>query len=106
VCLNEAVRLLNMQSIRQSTDDCVPGFKNSIPGLPITEYLAEQLWAIWSIVRRWVWDADMPRALVADEMCHGKTFTLVAGATLCRLVTENVVMGLPLPIVCGNTLEE
>jgi hypothetical protein len=55
---------------------------------------------------RWVWDADMPGVLVADEMGLGKTFTSVAAAMLCKLVMEKVVMGLPLSIVWGNTLEE
>jgi len=98
-CLDEAVRLLNVHSIRQSTDDRVPGQKYSNPGLPGTKFLAHQVWAIWFIVRRWVWDADMPGALVADEMGLGKTFTLVAAAMLCKLLTEKVVMGLPLSIL-------
>jgi len=34
--LDEAVRLLNARPIRQSPDDCVPGRKYSIPGLPRT----------------------------------------------------------------------
>jgi len=105
-CFDEAVRLLNAHPIRQSTDDCVPGHKYSIPGLPRTKYLAHQVWAIWFIVRRWVWDAHMPGALVADEMGLGKTFTLVAAAMICNLVTEKVVMGLPLSILWWNTLEE
>ena len=33
-CLDEAVRLLNANSILQSPDDHVPGRKYSIPGLP------------------------------------------------------------------------
>jgi hypothetical protein len=61
---------------------------------------------IWFIVRRWVWDADMPGALVADEMGLGKTFTLVAAAMICKLPTENDVMGFPLSILWGNTLGE
>jgi len=104
--LDEAVRLLNAHPIHQSTDDHVPGHKYSIPGLPRTKFLAHQVWAIWFIVRMWVWDADMPGALVADEMGLGKTFTSVAVATLCKLVTEKVVMGLPLSILWGNTLQE
>jgi len=43
---------------------------------------------------------------VADEMGLGKTFTSVAVAMLCKLVTEKVVMGLPLTILWVNTLEE
>jgi hypothetical protein len=105
-CLDEAVRLLNAHLIRQSPDDRVPGHKYLIPGLPGPKFLAHQVWAIWFIVRCWVWDADMPGALVADEMGLGKTFTSVAAAKHCKLVTEKVVMGLPLSILWGNTLEE
>jgi hypothetical protein len=104
--LDEAVRLLNDHPIRQSTDDCVPGHNYSIPGLPRTMFLVHQVWANWFTVRRWVWDADMPGALVADEMGRGKTSILVAAAMLCKSVTEKVVMGLPLSILWGNTFEE
>jgi len=105
-CLEEAVSLLNAHLIRQSIDDRVPGHKYSIPGLPGTKFLGHQVWAIWFIVRRWVWDVDMPGALVADEMGLGKTFTSVAAAMICKLLTEKVVMGLPLSILWGNTLDE
>jgi len=57
-------------------------------------------------VKRWVCDADMPGAFAADEMAFGKTFPSVAVAMICKLVTETVVMGLPLSILWGNTLEE
>jgi len=67
-CLDKAVRLLNARPIRQSPAASVPGRKYSIPGLPGTKFLAHQVWAIWFIVSRWVSDADMPGALVADEM--------------------------------------
>jgi hypothetical protein len=40
----------------------------------------------------------MPGALVADEMSLGKKFTSVTAAVLCKLVTEKIVMGLPLSI--------
>jgi SNF2 family DNA or RNA helicase len=53
-----------------------------------------------------VWDADMPESLVADAMGLGKTFTSVAAAMICKLLTEKVEMGLPLSIVWGNTLDE
>jgi len=39
-------------------------------------------------------------------MCLGKTVTSVAAAMICKFVTEKVVMGLPLSILWGNTLEE
>jgi hypothetical protein len=94
-CPDETVRLLNVHSIRQSTDDWDPGHKYSFPHLPGSKCLAHSVWACWFSVRRWVWDADMPSALLADEMGLGKTFTSVAVAMLCKLVTEKVVMGLP-----------
>jgi len=105
-CLAEAATMLNAHPIRQSTDHCVPGHKYLIPGLPGSKFPAYQVWAIWFIMRRWVWDADMPGAPVADEMGLGKNFTSVAVAMISKLVTENVVMGLPLSILWGNTLEE
>jgi len=98
--------LLNVHPIHQSTDDHVPGHKYSIPGLPGTKFGGHHVWAISFITRSWVWDADMPRALVADEMGFGKTFTSVTAAMLCKLLTEKVRMGLPLSISWGNTLEE
>ena len=48
----------------------------------------------------------MPGALVADEMRLGKAISSVAVAMLSKLVTEKVVMGLPLSTLWGNTLEE
>jgi hypothetical protein len=105
-CLDEVVRLLNTHYIHQSADDRVTGHKYSIPGLRGTQCLAHQVWAIWFIVRRWVWVADMPGVLVADEMGLGKTFTSVAAAMICKLLTEKIVMGLQLYILWGNTFEE
>jgi hypothetical protein len=55
---------------------------------------------------RWVWVAEMPGALVADEMGLRKTFTSVAAAMLCKLGTEKVVIGLPLSILWRNTFQE
>jgi len=57
-------------------------------------------------MRRWVWHTDMSGALVADEMGLSMTFTSVAAAMICNLLTEKVLMGLPLAILWENTLEE
>jgi hypothetical protein len=56
-------------------------------------------------VRKLVSDDDMPEAPVVDEMRLGKTFTLVAVGMLCKLVTQNIVMGLPQSIIWANTIE-
>jgi hypothetical protein len=53
-CLHEAVRLLNTHSIRQSTDDRVPGHEYLIAGLHRARILLHQVSAIWFNVRRWV----------------------------------------------------
>ena len=105
-CCEEAVRLRNAHPIRQSIDDNVPGHKYVIPGLTGTMFVVHHVWAIWFIVRRWVWVADMPASLVADETGLGKTFNSVAAAMVCNLLTEKVVMGLLLAILSGNTLAD
>ena len=104
-CLEKAVRLLNAHPIRQSIDNHVLGHKYSMRGLPGMNFRARQAWAIWLIVRRWIWDADMPGSLVAEEMGLEKTSTSVATAMISKLLTEKVVMGLRLLIVRGNTLD-
>jgi len=43
---------------------------------------------------------------VADERDLEKTFTSVAAAMPCKLVTEKVVMRLPLSILWKNTVAE
>jgi len=48
----------------------------------------------------------MPGALVADKIYLGKTFTSVAVALICKLLTEKVEMESPLSILWGNTLNE
>jgi hypothetical protein len=67
-CLDDAVTLLNADPIHPLTDDRVPGHKGSVPGLPATKFLAPQVWDLWFFVTRYVSDADMPGALVPDEM--------------------------------------
>jgi SNF2 family DNA or RNA helicase len=105
-CLDVVVRLLNAHPICQLTDYRVSGHKYAIPGLPGIKFLMHQVWALWFIVWRWVWDANMPGALVANEMGLGKTFASVAAAMLCKQATEKVVMWLPLSIIWGNTIGE
>jgi hypothetical protein len=51
-CLYEAVRLLDAQSICQSTDDRVPDHKYKIRGLPGPKLQADHIWAIWFILSR------------------------------------------------------
>jgi hypothetical protein len=97
--LDEAVQLLNACPIHQSTDDNFPAHMYSIPGLLGTEFLAHHIWAIWFIVRRLIRHAYMPGALVVDEIVLGNTFTSVAVATICKLVTEKVEKCLPLSIL-------
>jgi len=103
---NEVIRHLNAHPIYQLTDDHVQGHRNSIPGQPRAKFLADQVMTIWFILRRCVWDADMPGELVEGEMGLGKTFTLVAVAMICKLVSEKGVMGLPLSILWGKTIEK
>jgi hypothetical protein len=70
--LDEVVRLLNVHPIPQSTADHVRGHINSISGPSGTKSLAVQVWAIWFIVTRSVWDGDNSGVLVADEISRGR----------------------------------
>jgi hypothetical protein len=54
MCRDQVVSLRNAGSIRQSPDDRGPGCTYSIPRLPGTKFLVNQVFAIWCIVRRWV----------------------------------------------------
>jgi hypothetical protein len=45
------------------------------------------------MVRRWVWNPDLPGELVADEMGFGKMFTSVAVVLICKLLAVMIVMG-------------
>jgi hypothetical protein len=76
--LDEAFGLHNARTIHKSPDDHGPGCMYSIPGLQGTMFLVDQGLTTWFIVRRWVCDADMAEALVANKMGLGKTFTSVA----------------------------
>jgi hypothetical protein len=82
-----AVRLLNPNHIRQYNDASVPFHKYSIPGLLGPKYLAQLLSAIRSIVKRWVWDSDLPEVLVVHEMGLAKTFTSEEVVIICKLLT-------------------
>jgi hypothetical protein len=102
----EAARLPRVYPICQWKDNRVHGNKYSFRSLLGTMFQVHQIWAIWLIVRRWIWELDMPGALVADAMCLGKMLTLVAVALLCKLLTDNNVLGLPQSILWVNTVEE
>jgi hypothetical protein len=97
--VDKIISLLNLNRICHLPDDQVQGHKNSIPGRPGTMILAHQVPTIWSIVRRCVWDADMPEVLVEEEMGLRKTFASVALEMMCKLLSERSVMGLPITIL-------
>ena len=43
---------------------------------------------------------------MVDEMGLRKTFTALAEVTICKLLTQKVVMGFPLSIMWGHTLDD
>jgi len=47
-------------------------------------------------MRRCVCDSDQSGVLVGDEVGVGKTLSFVVVAMICKLLTEKVVMGMPL----------
>jgi hypothetical protein len=89
-CLEEAVALLGAVPRGDSHADAIRGPKYTLKQFPEVRFLAHQIWAIWFIVRRWIFDVDLPGALLADEMGLGKTFTILAAALYAKSIAEDV----------------
>ena len=73
---------------------------------PSVAFLAHQIWAIWFIVRRWVFVVDLPGVLLADEMGLGKTFMVLAAALYAKIVSNVLVSNkeFKLPFLFGRAL--
>ena len=105
-CLEEAVPLLRATSRPDAPADQIRGMKHLLKPFPSVAFLAHQIWAIWFIVRRWVYDVDLPGVLLADEMGHGKTFTVLAAALYVKIVSNELVSNkeYKLPFLFRRTL--
>ena len=90
-CLEEAVVLLGATPRPDNVADTIRGQKYTLKYFPNVTFLSHQVWAIWFIVRRWIFDYDLPGALVADEMGLGKTFTVLAAALYAKSLTEELL---------------
>jgi len=53
-----------------------------------------------------VWVSDLPGVFVADETGLSKTFTATTPALICKMLTENDVVGLQPSILWGDTHPE
>jgi hypothetical protein len=91
-CLEEAATLLGASHRPDSTTDSIRGVKYRLEYFPNVTFLAHQVWGIWFIVRRWIFDPDLPGALLADEMGLGKTFTTIAAALYAKCLTEALLV--------------
>lgn len=69
-------------------------------------FLVLLVWALWIVVRGWVWDSNMPEVLVADEMGFCNRCASVAAAMISILLTGKFVVGLVLSILWVNTLDK
>ena len=107
-CLEEAVTLLGANHRPDSMDDGIRGQKYTLKYFPGVSFLAHQIWGIWFIVRRWIFDYDLPGALVADEMGLGKTFTVLAAALYAKCLVEDVINspGARLSVLHNRTLPQ
>jgi len=98
-CLVEVVGLLNTNLISPLNLPWISVIECSIACPPGNRFWLHQVWAQSCIVRRWVWDLNMPVALVADEMGLGKKDISVPTGMIRALQTEKVVVGLLLTIL-------
>lgn len=106
ICLDEAVALHNAGPIHQSIATQISDKKYSILRMTRTTFLTLQIPVIGMIVGRWVWDSDMVRAHVADEIALRVTTSLVTTAMRCIFLTGKIVVWLLLLIIWGNTVED
>ena len=107
-CLEEAVVLLGATSRPDAPDDQIRGTKYVLKPIPAITLLAHQIWAIWFIIRRWVFDIDLPGVLLADEMGLGKTFTVLAASLYAKTVAHELMSEkgeeYAVPFLFGRTL--
>ena len=107
-CLEEAVALLGATSRPDAQDDLIRGTKYLLKPFPSVTFLAHQIWGIWFLVRRWLFDIDLPGVLLADEMGLGKTFTVLAAALFAKTVAHSLMStkDCPLSIFFGRTFRQ
>ena len=107
-CLEEAVALLGATSRPDAPAVQIRGTKYLLEPFPSVTFLAHQIWAIWFIVRCWVFDVDLPRVLLADKMGLGKTFTVLAAALYDKVVSNELMSNkeYKLPFLFGRTLPQ
>ena len=105
-CLEEAVALLGATSRPDALADQIRGMKYLLEPFPSVAFLTHQIWVIWFIVRRWVFNVDLPGVLLVDEMGLGKTFTVLAAALYAKIVSDELVSNKEyrLPFLFGQTL--
>ena len=105
-CLEEAVALLRPTSRPDTLADQIQGTKYLLEPFPSVAFLVHQIWTIWFIVRRWVFDVDLPGVLLADEMGLGKTFTVIVAAHYAKIVSNELMSNkeYKLPFFFGRTL--
>ena len=89
-CLEEAVSLLCAVPCGDSHMDAIQGPKYTLKQFPEARFLALQIWTIWFIVWRWIFDVDLPGVLQVEEMGLGKTFTVLAAALYIKSIMEDV----------------
>ena len=107
-CLEEAVALLGATSRPDAPDDLIRGTKYLLKSFPSVSFLAHQIWAIWFLVRRWLFDVDLPGVLLADEMGLGKTFTVLAAALFAKTIAHSFMSNkeYPLSFFFGRTFRQ
>ena len=86
--------------------DQIRGTKYLLEPFPSVAFLTHQIWVIWFIVRRWVFDVDLPRVLLVDEMGLSMTFSVLAAALYAKIVYNELVSNkeYKLPFLFGRTL--
>ena len=90
-CLEEAVALLGASLWPDVPSDQIRGMKYLFEPFPSVTFLAQQIWAIWFIIGRWVFDEDLPGVSLGEEMGLGKTFTIFVATVYAQVVSNKLM---------------
>ena len=106
--MEDSVALLGATSRPDAPADQIQGTKYLLKPFPSGSFLIYQIWAIWFIVRCWVFDVGLPGVLLADSMGLGKTFTVLVAALYAKVVSNEIMSNkkYKLPFLFKRTLRQ
>ncbi|KAF8523045.1 SNF2 family N-terminal domain-containing protein [Trichophaea hybrida] len=106
-CFDDALKYLDAKPAPRINGEVPGGPKWILPGIPNGRFMMHQVWAVWFVIKRWLWESSLPGVLIADEMGLGKTWTAIGAAMTSKIIYEQAMRGdIPMAIFNGLTYKE